>query len=280
MIQDKKKWNLGVSLLSGFMQHVPGAIDEDCVQQYHGIVLLLEQSSGEDLSLFKIPDDKLARKLTSFAHDLFGDGSGSATYSKERFCDGPFFRSQLHGLSNYIQVIKGPTVSNKGSRYDSLTDEQLQSILADRNLKPKRTFDERGETKYEFDRAHAIASLLKDDHPSSPASISNTYNIRDSNFINRSPGASITETTTNVNELLKILAALKEISSTQQLPPEERAQMKTDIGTIELQMDSPRPNNSIIRASLESVATILEHAAGIIVGEVTLMAIKGYLGMS
>jgi hypothetical protein len=42
MIQDGKQWDLGVSKLTGFMKHVREPFDEGHVEQFHGIVTILE----------------------------------------------------------------------------------------------------------------------------------------------------------------------------------------------------------------------------------------------
>jgi len=87
-----------------------------------------------------------------------------------------------------------------------------------------------------YDRAHAIAELLKSDRPEPLPTISNTYNIHDSNFINSSPGASITQNAElKSGELLALLAELKKLSGAAELSHESRAQMNADINTIELQ---------------------------------------------
>jgi hypothetical protein len=277
MIQDRGKWNLGVSALSGFMQHLPSYIDEECVQQFHSIVSLLEEASGEDLSLFRIPAERLAPRITSVTRGGYGGGSGSATYSKKKYCDSAYFRSQVHGLSNYLTTLRGGSAARKENPYESLTDDQLQDMLINRKINPKRVVDQRGE-HWVYDRAHAIVELLKSDQPQNLASVSNVFNIHDSNFINSSPGASITQTVGfKGEELQKVLAELKQFSAARDFSNEDRAQMDSDIATIELQIASPRPNHSIIRSCLESAQSIVEHAAGVVVGESVLIAIKHYL---
>jgi hypothetical protein len=277
MIRDTKKWNIAVSMLSGFMQHVPASINEDCVRQYHQIVSLLEEASGEDLSLFKIPDEKLQKEVTSFRPGGFRGGSGSVTYSKARFCNSSYFSSQVHGVANFIPTLKNST--HKENSYDSLTDDQLTEMLLNRRIKPKRVVNQRGES-YVYDRAHAIAALLKDDRAETPSSISNVYNINDSNFIHSSPGASITENIGLKNqELLGVIDHLKRLHVAENLSEEDRAEIKIYVGTLELQANAKRPNDSIIKSCLESVQRLAETAAGTLLGEAALIAIKRYLGL-
>jgi len=277
MIRDTKKWNIAVAMLSAFMQHVPSSINEECVHQYHRIVSLLEEAAGEDLSPFKIPDEKLQKEVTSFRPGGYRGGSSSVTYSKVRFCNSSYFSSQVHGVANFIPTLRDS--SHKEISYDSLTDNQLREMLLNRRIKPKRIVNQRGES-YVYDRAHAIASLLKDDKAETPASISNVYNINDSNFIHSSPGATITENTGLKNEeLLKVIEGIKRPHVAEKLTAEDRAEIKIYVGTLELQANSRRPNDSIIKSSLESVRQIAETAAGTLLGEAALIAIKHYLSL-
>ncbi len=63
-------------------------------------------------------------------------------------------------------------------------------------------------------------------------------------------------------KLRKIVAQLNEFSAGRRLSEESRAQMATDIQTLELQANSQRPNKWIIKEALLSAKTILEVAAG------------------
>lgn len=280
MIKDVTKWNLGVSKLSGFMKFVREPFDQEKVQQYHDIVALLEESSGEDLSEFKILPDKLKPQIISVQSASFSGRPGRIQYSDNKECDPGFFRSHIDGLASYLPLLRGPKNVDKGNPYDSLPDHKIEEMLVHRKLKPKRIVDQDGE-RFVFDRAHGIAALLKDDNPSAAPSISNVFNIRDSNVVHSSPGSTVTQSSgIKAEELQRILTDLKQISSTSELAGEKRAQLDIDVATIELQVKSANPNPSIIRASLESAKRILEHAAGIVLGETAVFAIKGYLGMS
>jgi len=63
------------------------------------------------------------------------------------------------------------------------------------------------------------------------------------------------------------------------LTAEERAEIKIYVGTLELQANAKRPNDSIIKSSLQSVKQIAETAAGTLLGEAALVAIKHYLSL-
>ncbi len=271
MIQDAKKWAVGLSLLSGFMKTLPLSYDEDHVEQFHGIMKKLEEASGEDFSHFKIPAEKLAPRVTSLRPGGYGGSPGSANYSKKKFCDVNYFRSQLFGLSSYIGSMDVNPPAKTANSYDSLTDDQLMGILAERNIKPQQ----RG-----YNRAYAIAMLLKHDNPPAPSAPthSTVINMHGANLNYHSPGASITQTTDfKTDDFRKLVENLKQFASTQDLPPESREQINIDIGTLEVQVNAPRPSPSIIGECLGSIKAILENTAGDILASGLLLQLQHYL---
>ena len=279
VIKDAKKWNLGISKLSAFMTFTHEPFDEDKVGDFHAIITTLEEASGEDLSHFKVSPDRLRPNQTTEMTSDFSTGPPRTFYSDKKYCEPGYFRSQIDGLGKYVAFVRGPKKNSEANPYDSLSDHQLQDLLLNRRILPKRVIDHAGE-HYVYDRTHAIAALLKYDRSELPSSVSNVFNIRDSNIIHSSPSASINE---NIGmrgeELRKILDELKKFSATEDLSPDNRIQMNVDIGTIELQATSPHPNPSIIKASLESAGAIAQTAAGTLLGEAALIAIKHYLGV-
>lgn len=168
------------------------------------------------------------------------------------------------------------SLTNDSNPYRTLSDDRLREMLADRKIKPKHVVDGRGE-RYVYDRAHAIAALLRDDRPEPPPAptYSTVINVHDSNVIHSSPGASITQTIDfKSGEFRRLLDDVKQLGSNQALSEDSRAQIAIDIGTIELQAKSARPNVSVIRSCMESVKTILENAAGTLAASGVLAAIK------
>jgi hypothetical protein len=139
IIQDGKQWDLGVSKLTGFMKHVREPFDEGHVEQFHGIVTILEGASGEDLSHFKISYDKLQPRIVSAQITTdFSSRPGRVIYSKKKYCDAGYFRSQIDGLASYLPSVRGASPVNETNPYDSLPDDQLQEMLINRSIKPKR----------------------------------------------------------------------------------------------------------------------------------------------
>lgn len=279
MIQDDKRWKIGIFQLAGFMQHIPTSIDEGNVEQFHGIVKLLEEASGEDFSYFKIPPEKLAPRVTSFQPRSYGGSPGSVNYSQKKFCDSKYFYSQVHGLSNYIGTLSVTSPAKKANHYESLTDDQLMKMLVNRSIKPKRVPG--GNPEYVYDRTYAIAVLLKSDNPPAPAppTHSTVINVGGGSNLNyNSPGATITQTVGFKSEdFRKLIDEMRDFVSTQELSAENREQIKVDIGTVEVQISAQRPNPTIIRESLKSIRTILENAAGALLASGILLKLQSYL---
>jgi hypothetical protein len=62
-----------------FRTHLPNSLDEEAVAQFHAIVSLLEEASGEDLAGFRIPENEIKHRVISislcFAKTLSSEGS-------------------------------------------------------------------------------------------------------------------------------------------------------------------------------------------------------------
>jgi hypothetical protein len=276
-MDDPTKWNLGVAKLSGFMKHVRAPYGEAEVGDFHGIVAMLEEATGADLSHFKIPAGKMERQVIGARRASYSGHPGGVLYSSEKSCDSGFFRAQLEGLVSYLPALEGAKDALRPNRYDSLNDNELKELLFDRGLKPNR-----GAERGLFDRTYAIAVLLKSDRPQQPQPpVSNVFNIHDSNFIHSSSGSTITQNIgVKDEELGKIIAQLREFSAKPGLSDEDRTQLGIDIGTLELHANAQKPNKGIIKASLESAEAILEHAAGHVLGITAIAMIQHYTGIN
>lgn len=278
-MRDAKSWNLGISKLSAFMQHLPEP-NQETVVQYHDIIDRLEGGSGEDFSPFRIPPDKLKPKVLSVTRGAYGGGPGHVNYSKEKYCDSKYFTSQVHGLANYLGTLNvhGDHGENQ---YEKLLDWQIRDLMVNRKIPPKRILTDRGE-QWVYDRAYAIAELMKRDNPQVP-SVSNVFNfqgstIQSSNFVQGSPNATVDQQVGfGKEELQLLLAELKAFVALHDFSPDDRAQIEGDIGTIEMQVATPRPNRSIIKSSLESAKAVIEHAVGTLAAEGIVHAVQHYL---
>jgi hypothetical protein len=108
------KQNLVWARFQALRSHPPSAGDEDEVSQFHEIVSALEEAFNENLSVFRIPEDKLKQ---------YEDESGSTAWvdagrhggrfnpackqmSERRFCDVRFLQQQIDGIALYFQNLR------------------------------------------------------------------------------------------------------------------------------------------------------------------------------
>ncbi len=188
-MDDRIKWNLGVAKLSGFMKHLRPPYGEDDVGDFHGIVTLLEEATGADLSHFKIPAEKMQRPVIAAQRAAYNGRPGRVLYGSKKRCDSGFLQAQLEGLVSYLPALEDLESTPSPNRYESLTDNELKELLFDRSLKPNR-----GAERGIFDRAYATAKLLKSDQSPQPrAPVSNVNNFYSSNVVQGSPDATITQ---------------------------------------------------------------------------------------
>lgn len=280
-MSEKQQWKLAVSRFAGFASNLPMWVDEEHVAQYHSIIVDVEKASGEDLSHFKIPDKKLRPKVAQ-AQLGVGGHPGHVRYTDKKFCDTGYFRSQVEGLAHYLNSMRGDVsgheVPTNEDTYRSLTDHQLEEIMLNRRIAPKKVVDQTGE-RYVYDREYVIAALLRDDRPKpGPTPTQSTvFNVYGSNVIHSSPGSSITQTQDFKGEEFKnLINQIKQVMLSEKLPEADRVQIKVDIGTVELQINSPKPNSSIIQSCMHSVRSILENAAGTLIASGIISGINRF----
>lgn len=256
---DPQKWKLALARFNGYYANIPSFIKTEHVADYHAIVAALEEASAEDLSHFKIPSDKLKPKLVSVRPASYGGHPGSSQYSKDNYCDSTFFKGQIDGLKHYLATMQ--TDTRKRSKYDDLSDYDLEDLMITRRIKPELVVED-GRPVYKANREYIIAALMKQDTPSSRVH-STTYNVYDSTFIHSSPGASITENIgLQKEEFANLVDGIRQLLQSVPYDQPIKEQIRIDIGTIELQINSSRPNSSIVRESLRSLKGILENTAG------------------
>jgi hypothetical protein len=257
-MRDMQKWKLAMSRFNGYYANVPPWLKAEQIADYHSIVTALEEASGENFSHFKIPPDKIRPKIIA-VRPGGRHYPGSAQYSKEGYCDSTFFQGQIDGLKNYLHNIQQG--AHMPSKYDTLSDAELDELMVNRRVKPD-TVIENGKVVRTASREYIIAALVKQDAPPTPIH-STTYNVFDSNFIQGSPGASISANIGLQKEEFKnLIEGINQLLQSVDFKPETKEQISTDIKTIQLHLDSSRPNPSIIRESLNSLKTTLANTAG------------------
>ncbi len=100
-----------VAKLEAFRSNLPEwDIDEEFVEDYHSILRVLEQETGERLFQdFNIPDARLERQVTSITPANRGNRfQRKVTYRDKRSCDRNFFLMRLDGALNYLSALAQP----------------------------------------------------------------------------------------------------------------------------------------------------------------------------
>lgn len=87
----RNEWDAAYARLKGFHANMPNRIKEETVQQYHEILADLQSSSGAPLEKFKIPQEKLRHEIASLRMASYSGRPGSASYTKDRYCDSDYF---------------------------------------------------------------------------------------------------------------------------------------------------------------------------------------------
>lgn len=258
---DQKKWSIAYIKFKAYYGNVPSWIKTPEVAYYHELVSALEEASGEDLSHFKIPPERLKPKVVGAQRGSYRGGPGRTIYSSESYCDNDFFQSQLDALNEYLKTLS-PKPSESSNKYEQLQDWQLEELMVNRKIKPKRELVN-GREEWIAPREYIIAALIRQDNPPDRAAstVINNY-VTDSNFIQNSPGASITEGLNLKSvELATFVENLKSIASSDKLSPTERGDLNMHIGTIQLHINSPTPSGSIVKESLKAIRGIFEKTA-------------------
>jgi hypothetical protein len=167
------------------------------------------------------------------------------------------------------------------TKYDELHDWQLQDLMMDRGIKPPPRIENGVRVYRQPEREWIIAALVKQDtQPAPPLSQSTTFNVYDSNFINQSPGASISAENIDLKseEFRNLVEGIKQLAQDEQLSPEARTQIGVDIATVELQLNSPQPKVGVIKESMLSVKGVLDNATGSLIAAGVIAAIKYFFG--
>jgi hypothetical protein len=236
MIRDAKKWNLGVSKLSALAQFVREPFEQEQVDEYHKIVSIIEEASGEDLSHFKI--DAAYMKPEKVGAELTTDFSGRPPriiYSEKNRCNGGYFRSQLVGLMNYLPTMRGTRAS--------------------RDKRPPEDVKPSTISNYTVNVENMHNSALMQASPA--GTINQHFDIKNQDF-----KSFVGEVRTQLSQI--------------PLSDDDRVQANADIVTVMTQIGAPKPKNSIVRECVKSLRIILENATGSLIATALLTKLDGY----
>lgn len=128
-------------------------------------------------------------------------------------------------------------------------------------------------------RDYIIAALVRQDHPEAASAQNTTVYIFGSNVNYGSPGASITGNigAFSKEEFANIVDGLRKLLAEAKVDQAAQNELNINIGTIELQLNSSKPNKSIICEALTSAKTIAENAAGSLIASGVIATINHLL---
>lgn len=111
-----RKWHLAWAQLDAFKKNLPGSVEEKHVTEFHAILMMLQEASGEDVSPFRIPDDELRRAITSIRRGTRRFPS-RASYSKEKHCDPNLMSRQIDAVYGYFKRLQPPPGEPEKNKY-------------------------------------------------------------------------------------------------------------------------------------------------------------------
>ncbi|MGO9340780.1 MAG: hypothetical protein ACLPH3_03670 [Terracidiphilus sp.] len=269
---DEKKWNLAHVRLEAMRKSIPTYVDTDVIAEYHGIVTALEQSSGEDLSDFRIPGSKITPRVTSIQIGT-RHRPGRTHYSNESYCRGEYFERQLEGLAAYLPHVHSPNTPHAPQDYDSMTDQQLENLASTYHIGGYG--DAHG-----IDRRVIITALRERDrslHPPAAHPAIHIANVTGS-IIQQSPSHSPATLHYQAADVSSILALVKAELNTFSLTPEDRSELGVHVQTAESQLSTRRPSQVVVHECLRSARAILEGITGSLIATEIVQKITQIIG--
>jgi hypothetical protein len=269
---DEKKWNLARVRLEAMRKGIPTYVDTDMVAEYHGIVIALEEASGENLSDFRIPASKITPRVTSIQIGSLRR-PGRTQYSNESYCRGEYFERQLEGLTAYLPHIHSPMPPSAPRDYDSMTNEQLEDLAS--NYQIGGYGDAHG-----IDRRVIITALRERDRSLHPPALHPAIHIGSvtGSIIQQAPLHSPATLHYQAADVASIVAQVKTELNKLPLLSEDRSELDTQVQTVESQLSARRPNQIIVRECLRSARAILEGITGSLVATEIVHKITQIIG--
>jgi hypothetical protein len=103
-MDDYRKWHLAWAKLDALSKDLPTSVLEKHVLEFHGILNLLSEASGEDVSPFLIPGEEVKPIVTSFVMGR----PNSQTHSRDKHCDRNLMERRINEVRNYFDRITPP----------------------------------------------------------------------------------------------------------------------------------------------------------------------------
>lgn len=116
-MDNDRKWHLAWAQLDAFAKNLPPSVTEAHVRQFHGYLDLLHESTGEDISPFRISEEDVKPHIMSLRRSAFGRPTPPAMYSKEKYCERNLMSQKLDAVYNYFKNIQPPPESPEAPKF-------------------------------------------------------------------------------------------------------------------------------------------------------------------
>jgi hypothetical protein len=97
--------------LNALFTHLPSFVYEQNVADYHEILNALEESSGADLSSFRIPSQKMNHPVVGAVRGSYRGGRGRLIHDSKKQCDHDYFAAQIMAVREFLAEIQNSAVS-------------------------------------------------------------------------------------------------------------------------------------------------------------------------
>lgn len=272
--------------LNALSTHLPSFVYEQDVADYHEILNALEESSGADLSSFRIPPQKMAYPVVGAVRGSYGGGRGRLMHGSKKRCDYDYFAAQVMAVREFLAEIQNSAVSPSPHPRDywSMTNEALANLAEQLHIVPRlRPYLAGPGQSVAIDREKIIGQLVQRDKTlavdSAPGvNVNILGNVHGSTIQTASPNATATTSSTpNLKGLFEIISKLQSEKGNLDLPDSSRYQLDSDIKMIESEMRSTEPRHSVIVKCLLDLKVILLNVGGGVLANAIWQQVNSYL---
>jgi hypothetical protein len=122
---------------SALRNNLPGTWDENAVSDFHEGLTALEQAFGEDLSAFRISEERMQPVPMNIQRQPpSGHPVPRPPLAKSRYCSGQFARQQVEGVHSYLERLISPMSRSLDPQPVALTEAQrIRLVNAEKELR-------------------------------------------------------------------------------------------------------------------------------------------------
>ena len=105
-MDDARKWHVATAQLDAYAKNLPDlyALPENLVTEFHAILKLLEEATGEDLAPFRVTDSDV-KPIPMSATRASRRQPGTVYYTEAKYCDRNLMLRKIDGVRGYFQRL-------------------------------------------------------------------------------------------------------------------------------------------------------------------------------